>query len=385
MSVEPGFFHFESYALKPNPEAALNGRKSVKRVMAELVRQPHASPHVQVPQPPSILLGDPQETLRIVLAMAAEAKRINKRFRKDSHVMGAAVFSYPKPVEVVIADPKEHETVKEWAKACINWSKKEFGEAQVSCVVLHMDESNPHLHVIVLPSEPGAEPNPLRARAKMAVPKDTPKDYRNILRNNEFRRAGRELQDRYYLGVSVLFGHERVGMKLTRRKSPAERDNDRLKARNLKAGAEKLRQVQAELAAKEALLQTQRALLEQKELDLKELNDAVEVRDKMIATRERMIQQLLTRPAIEVVDGVLSRALVEIGKFLPEQLQQRLMDAARRAKSRIGMPDFELRASGDDLSDAKLASIVKKLQSFDDSIEKRATLVPTPPVNLAGN
>lgn len=39
---------------------------------------------------------------------------------------------------------------KEWVQASIGWAKKEFGENVVD-VVLHMDESTPHIHVLTVP------------------------------------------------------------------------------------------------------------------------------------------------------------------------------------------------------------------------------------------
>lgn len=46
---------------------------------------------------------------------------------------------------------KDDKTIKAWAKQSVDWAKEHFGEENVVSAVLHMDESTPHIHAVVVP------------------------------------------------------------------------------------------------------------------------------------------------------------------------------------------------------------------------------------------
>lgn len=64
--------------------------------------------------------------------------------RKDSVVAYEALLTFSK-------DGVPEEEIDEWAKESVAWLKDTFGEANVLSAVLHMDETTPHIHAVIIP------------------------------------------------------------------------------------------------------------------------------------------------------------------------------------------------------------------------------------------
>lgn len=59
-----------------------------------------------------------------------------------------------KAVEIVLTfspEAKKHIPVRKWTEANITWLKKEFGSSAILNAQLHMDETTPHIHAIIIP------------------------------------------------------------------------------------------------------------------------------------------------------------------------------------------------------------------------------------------
>jgi hypothetical protein len=93
---------------------------------------------------------------------------LGRKFRVDAPIIAGCIVSYPIPVEKVLADEQESAFLEKWIAEVHEWAKKEFGESNMDCVVLHMDETSPHLHIILLRPEPHLHPNPLTRTAYAA-------------------------------------------------------------------------------------------------------------------------------------------------------------------------------------------------------------------------
>lgn len=92
--------------------------------------------------------GTPKERL------ATKLKTLGKKVRKDAVVAVELVLSLtPEWFDELTKDRhalRNHPKFMEWANASIAWARKEFGH-NVFDVALHMDESSPHMHVLVVP------------------------------------------------------------------------------------------------------------------------------------------------------------------------------------------------------------------------------------------
>lgn len=122
-------------------------KASVRDVIAEALRNEGDCNHVDVPEPPTFLLGD-EATLRNLPAeidreCAAEKERTGRAPRKDMHVLLAGVASYPR--ELADADPKGY---ARWEKATVKWLEKKYGD-NLRAVLRHDDEAHPHIHFFV--------------------------------------------------------------------------------------------------------------------------------------------------------------------------------------------------------------------------------------------
>jgi len=92
--------------------------------------------------------GTPHERL------ANKLKTLPQKVRKDAVVCMELVLSMsPEWFDALSTDRgtlRGHPKLMEWANASIAWTRKEFGQNVID-IALHMDESSPHMHVLVVP------------------------------------------------------------------------------------------------------------------------------------------------------------------------------------------------------------------------------------------
>lgn len=214
---------YESYPRTPSKKSARAGKRSAAGVVAEALRDKHFCAHVEHPRPPQILWGDPATALQVALDMAKSAKDVRgRRRRSDAHILGGCVCSYPTPVAVVEQNLGQLETLQQWVEKSKQWAFDTFGQHNVRAIVQHMDETMPHLHILVTPDSPGGEPSPLRRVGNAAAL--TSKGRSRKARVTAHNEAGRNLQDSYFESVSLHFGHARHGFQRRRRMTRAERN-----------------------------------------------------------------------------------------------------------------------------------------------------------------
>lgn len=160
----PIFLHFQTYSRKAN--AAGN---SVAQVIAEALRRPDFSAHVENPQPPRVVLGIPatfeDDHAAHVEARSTEVKRKGKTYRKgirtDRHTLATAVASYPLTHDQIAAGGDAAAALhREWEAATVKWMQDRYGD-QVKAVLAHEDESHPHLHFWLLPDDQDARADTL--------------------------------------------------------------------------------------------------------------------------------------------------------------------------------------------------------------------------------
>lgn len=134
------FVRLEAFAVKPS---RLTKRKtwSVKQVLGELVRRPGCHPHVRKPASPVIVAGT-TEGLYEVLS-AAPADRRKEGHRSDTPVLLSSVPSNPDRWDK--CDPNR---LLGWIRDEVRYHDLLF-PARIGVVVLHIDESHPHLHILV--------------------------------------------------------------------------------------------------------------------------------------------------------------------------------------------------------------------------------------------
>lgn len=134
------FIHVESYARKAGKGKA--GGLSVRDVVAEASREPGNCPHVEQPQPPSVIFGDLDQVEQEVNTWAdsmTDAK--GRKLRADGLCLLAGVISLPR-------DEEKH--WNRFRKGALEYLQQTYGE-RLKAVVEHQDEAHPHVHFYVVP------------------------------------------------------------------------------------------------------------------------------------------------------------------------------------------------------------------------------------------
>ena len=222
------FVHVECYGRQAGKGKA--GGRTIGDVVAEAEREVGACPHVNRPEPPTLLHGVmPSEASRIAeerAAGAVDAKR--RKLRKDALVMLAGVASFPATMDECKADPEKMAAYQAWRSDTIAWAKAEYGDALKS-VVEHTDEKHPHLHWYVVPElgndgrmsvdsiHPGRKAA-AESKAQGAVKGE---------QNRAYKQAMREFQNRYFAAVGMRHGQTRLGpgrRRLSRAQWKAEQE-----------------------------------------------------------------------------------------------------------------------------------------------------------------
>ncbi|GEP07198.1 hypothetical protein [Methylobacterium oxalidis] len=182
-------------------------------VLAEFARVPWASGHVADPQRPILLHGmapaDLPAQLEARIAAAVEVTKTGKkrRIRSTLHVLMGAIFSFPALISELQADPALFERLAQWRELTIAWAKRQWGE-QIWCIVQHVDENRPHLHVVAVSDDASLRAKLLHPGwvAKERVLKErlaAGASYREALHSADiaYRRAMRAILDDYHTHV----------------------------------------------------------------------------------------------------------------------------------------------------------------------------------------
>lgn len=208
------YIHVELYAKDASKEKARRTKEasfSASDIAAEQMRVEGHIGHVNLPRPPEIIFGiDPRivvaealasfddEPKAIVQTKAGPKERAN---RGDTPIIMAGVASWPDGVDVLALMPDRRKLFEEWKACTLMFLRKEYG-ADLRSVVLHADESHPHLHFTV--------------SCKRAI---------DVRKHHPGARAGgigdamrglKALQDNYFRAVSLHCGLARFGPRRKR-------------------------------------------------------------------------------------------------------------------------------------------------------------------------
>lgn len=330
------FVHMETHAMARAGKSAANaakrtaagkqtkaGPRPVPEILAELLREAGAHPHVPEAAPPVHIDGLTAAQLRERLVVDLDTARVangGTAIRKDRRILLSLVTSHPYSMEECRADPAKWEAVREWSGDAIaflrSWAADQGGE--LVTVYAHLDETYPHMHAYVLadprmgcraddlhPGRRAKRDAEKQARDHGAAPKEAVK-----IGNDAYKAAMRGFQDAYYQAVAIPHGLTRIG-PARRRLTRAER-NAELAAATATATA-----VQA---AKDAELVTARA--DAIIADARRRADAM-----MEKAREQLRQADTVRKAMEeeraglaALTGKMARWLHRLERLLPNYM-----------------------------------------------------------------
>jgi len=218
------FIHIETYArnsraektttrkTKTGTRSQTTSRKSsASDIAKEMTRCDGHSPHIDEPQKPALVFGEnPQKVVSDIEEKASHCKDSRgRKLRADAQVLAVVVASHPLPTK----DMKDLEQVKPWIDDTLAWAKEKYGD-DLKSVILHTDESHPHLHIVIAPQITGELLSIENAhdgiKAKKAARAAGKKE------SDAYKSAMRSFQDDYHEKVSSKHGMTRLGPKRQR-------------------------------------------------------------------------------------------------------------------------------------------------------------------------
>lgn len=200
------FIHVSTYSIKTGG----------KGVAAEAGRKPDHSKHIENPKPPIHLAGMSTDDAWDEIERRKDNTQVSivdkngvtrhRKMRNDQLVMLAAVASWPTPT--VEQDP-EDPVFKEWIKDTLEYFEQKHG-APLSAV-LHLDESNPHIHFITAPNLEAGQTMSDIHQGEQAKKDLGGRSAGKIDKKRAYKDAMREYQDEYHNAVSIRYAHARLG------------------------------------------------------------------------------------------------------------------------------------------------------------------------------
>lgn len=212
------FIHVECYSLSGARTKAGSRKRCVDDIRAELERFPGACPHVENPNPPTILGSlTPARAVDLIRQRAASAvDAAGRRLRKEALVVVCGVSSWPVKRALVEADKLEQKKYLLWRSDTLNWVKRRY-----RCDILfveHTDEPYLHIHFWIIPRldaggrlRIGDAHDGHRAAAEAASAEKSRHE-----QGKAYRAAMRKMQDDYYREVGARHGLTRLGPRRQR-------------------------------------------------------------------------------------------------------------------------------------------------------------------------
>lgn len=230
------FIHVESYARSAGAGKA--GGHSIASVMAEATRVDDACPHVENPQPPTLLFGvQPSEVEAAANDWADATKDAQgRKLRKDGLCLLAGVVSCPPEF-----------TDEQWAAFKLDAVAFLAGDGRLLSCIEHMDEKERHFHFYKL-AKKGERFKSIHP-GKMAAAEAKARGELKGGQNAAYKAAMRGYQNAFFESVASKHGMARIGPKKRR----LTRDAWKAEKAMLAAVAEKqktLANMQGDLEAK---------------------------------------------------------------------------------------------------------------------------------------
>lgn len=253
------YAHLETFACQLHPKKKAH-QFTITGALGEAMRIERYCHHLSHPLPPTLLHGSEQGVRRVVSRWYAETRdAIGRRLQKTAIAMIGAIFSFPR--EKSEQDQAAYERWREKTKA---WLLKKYGKC-LRLLVEHLDESNPHLHALLVP-EPGEPISTIHPGARMWEQMDLDRQHRGAGRKAVERAGFVDWQNDYFEQVSQAFGLKRCQTPDKKRKHVPTRE---YRAQQLEAvwgealcrgegnqGAENAKQREESIVGFEAVLTT---------------------------------------------------------------------------------------------------------------------------------
>lgn len=290
-------------------------------VIGEALRKEGHCPHVEKPLTPRIVFGSPDDLKKSLNDYTKNTKTASgRKLRTDALCLGSFVASYPG--RTVDAD------YDEWVAATLAFVQEKWGD-RLRLAVEHLDESNPHVHFLLVenagkefrldPVKDAHRRATEQARANGISDKEVKLSEKNALAIE----AGEALNREFFEKVSSRFGHQKDAGPEARTREPRAVYLAKQKAKQELEQAEQLAKQQVEQAEQfaktilesvepaKAELETVVETLKTTELKAKQVEQhALKVRKTVIAEKKALERE---KQALEQADP--TRLKRTLGRF----------------------------------------------------------------------
>jgi len=227
------FVHVQTFSIKSGGAG----------IAAEGERLESHSRHVAQPKPPVLVAGiEPVAAWNKIVESHGTARdlytkksgvKAERKLRSDAHILIGAVASHPEPTATCDTESPDF---KDWLERSIAFFTKEHGEPL--SVVMHLDESHPHIHFLTAPDLENGQRMPDVHCGEQAKEKVGGKHAKKHIKDQAWKVAMRGYQDRYQESVGVYHGLARLGPKRRRLPTGAYNAEQAEAARQAKARRE---------------------------------------------------------------------------------------------------------------------------------------------------
>lgn len=315
----PQFANIQTFSRKGN-----KGGQSVAQVIGEATRDPEFSTHVDDPNPPRVIIGDPEAfaeqhdahiEARATVVQKADGTEARRAIRRDRHTMASIVMSYPVPRAAITTDEGKAQ-LERWERRNLEWLRRTYGD-QLKVVLAHEDEEHPHLHAWILADDPGADATTLhpgkvakkRAEAEAKARGEEPRTAVK-LGNGAYREAMKQWQQDYYEAVGAPEGLTRTG--------PGRRRLSRKQWADEKRGAEAAAATMARAAEAEAQAFE---VIEDAKSEAGKIVAGAEAKAERVTKKAEAVIAAVVALGDEFKDGTLSKRDGKIRAARPDRIK----------------------------------------------------------------
>jgi hypothetical protein len=314
-------------------------------IAAEAERKESHSRHVAAPKPPVLVAGvEPIEAWNAVVERHGKSCDLytkksgikgERKLRSDAHILVGAVASHPEPTATCDIESPDF---KDWLNRSIAFFTEEHGEPL--SVVIHLDESHPHIHFLTAPDLERGQRMPDIHCGEKAKEKVGGKHAKKHIKDQAWKEAMRGYQDRYQESVGVYHGLARLGPQ-GRRLPAGAYQAEQAEAKRQAATFRELEQWQLATLDERQTLETEKATVAGAGAEVAAARIDLEARERTVTETQAKIEA--TKIELETRETAVEAAQIGVVQVKAELSEREQTVAQTQARVAEAQSDLEAR------------------------------------------
>jgi hypothetical protein len=359
------FVHVQTFSIKSGGAG----------IAAEGERLESHSRHVAQPKPPVLVAGiEPVAAWNKIVESHGTARdlytkktgiKAERKLRSDAHILIGAVASHPEPTATCDTNSPDFQ---DWLKRSIEFFTAEHGEPL--SVVMHLDESHPHIHFLTAPDLENGQRMPDIHAGEKAKEKVGGKHAKKHVKDQAWKEAMRGYQDRYQETVGVYHGLARLGPQ--RRRLPAGAyQAEQAEAARQAATFRELEQRQLATLDERQTLETEKATVASTGTEVAAARMDLEARERAITETQAKIEA--TKIELETRETAVEAAQIEVVQVKAELSEREQTVTVAQAQAAEAQNDLEARETAVEAAQLKVSQTRASLNTYRDELKKAET------------